>query len=225
MEYAGLIRILVRRWWLIVLPVVVSAVITIPEFISGASHDSSGFTAQIRYSAAQKLDLSQRQSDYTDVWLASEHTVDALTDWVRSSSFRAEIQAQLGADNASIGSLQIAADNARTVGLIYLSHNDADALRRIAEAILIVLGDRNQIYFPQLGGETAQVTILDQPEVSAIAPALMTGLTPLIRLGVAFMIGLALAFFAEYIDPTIYHQDDLRRLGMTLVGSIPRDRA
>lgn len=225
MEYTELIRIVLRRWWLIVLPVVLAAVIAIPELISASNANTGGFTAQIRYSAAQNFNLPERDGDYTDVWLASEHTVDALTDWVRSSSYRDEIQTQLADQEATLDSLQVAADNVRNVGVIYFSHNNSESLRAIVDAALLVLTSRSQTYFPQLGGESAQVTILDQPTITAAPASLTNRLKPLIQLGIALLIGLALAFFAEFVDPTIYHQDDLRRLGMPLLGSIPRGRA
>ena len=82
METKELVRVIRRRWWLIVLPVVASAVISLPELLSDGV--SGGFTARIRYSAAMKLDAPAGESDYTDIWLASEYTVDALTDWARS---------------------------------------------------------------------------------------------------------------------------------------------
>ena len=225
MEFAELLRIILRRWWLIVLPLVLAAVIAIPEFIRTSNASQSGFNAQISYSAAQTYNLPDRSGDYTDVWLASEHVVDALTDWVRSSSFRKEIQSQLAGSNTELGSLQIAADNVRNVGAIYFSHRDRVALRRIVDAALLVLTSRSQVYFPQLGGDSAQVTILDQSAITAAPTPLTNRFSPLIRLGIAFLIGLALAFFAEYVDQTIYHQDDLRRLGIPLLGSVPRDRA
>lgn len=225
MEFAELFRVIFRRWWLIVLPVVLAAVIAIPEFVRASSAGQSGYTAQISYSAAQIFNLPERDGDYTDVWLASEHTVDALTDWVRSSSFRKEIQSQLAEPDTPLDSLQVAADNVRNVGVIYFSHRNSEALRSILDAAMLVLTSRSQVYFPQLGGDSAQVTILDQAAVTAAQTPITNRLSPLIRLGIAFLIGLALAFFAEYIDQTIYHQDDLRRLGLPLLGSVPRDRA
>jgi capsular polysaccharide biosynthesis protein len=225
MEYKALIRIVFRRWWLIVLPLVLSAVIAIPEFIGGGASIAGGFTAQIRYSAAQRLNMPQREGDYTDVWMASEYTVDALTDWARSPSFRDEISNALGETEVAIGSLQVAADNVRSVGVLYLSHAQSESLSAIADAAVLVLSNRSQSYFPQLGGEAAQVTILQQPSITSSPPALSTRLAPFFRLCVALLIGLAIAFFAEFVDPTIYHQDDLRRLGMPLLGSIPKERA
>lgn len=224
MEYRALIRIIFRRWWLIVLPVVLSAVTAIPDLIGDARGAPGGFTTQIRYSAAQKRNLPEREGDYTDVWLASEYTVDALTDWVRSASFRGEIEDALGETSVALDLLQVAADNVRNVGVVYMSHANQDALRAIADAALLALSNRSQRYLPQLGGEAAQVTILEAPVVSAAPPPLTNRLAPLVRLGLGLLVGLALAFFAELVDPTIYHADDLRRMSLPLLGSVPKER-
>ena len=225
MELREIIRIILRRWWLIVLPVVLGAIIAVPDLVGGGAVASAGFTAQIRYSAAQKINRTLIDSDYTDVWTASEYTVHALTDWVRSASFRGEIVDALGESQASLDQLQIAADNARSIGVVYLSHPNRESLADIADAAVLALSSRSQGYFPQFGDEAAQVTILEQPIVTASPPALPSRLAPIMRLGVALLIGLALALFAEFVDPTIYHQDDLRRMGMPLLGSIPKERA
>ena len=224
MEYKEIIRVLIRRWWLIVLPVVLSAVMSLPDLLRDGASVNGGFTTQIRYSASQQLNLPDRDGDYTDIWRASEYTVHAMTDWARSSSFRAEISSILGDGQAALDGLRIAADNVRSVGVIYMSHLNGETLGAIADAALLVLTNRSQSYFPQLEGEAAQVTILDQPAIVASPPALPSRFAPVLRLGVALLIGLALAVFAEFVDPTVYHQDDLRRLGMPLLASIPKER-
>ena len=224
MEYAEIFRLILRRWWLILLPILLSAVIVVPELVS-SGNASGGFAAEIRYSAAQRFNLPERDGDYTDVWLASEHTVDALTDWSRSSSFREEMRAALVDSDVSMDSLVIAADNARNVGVIYFSHRDQAALAAITDAAVLILSNRSQTYFPQLGGEAAQVTILDQPIITSTPASLSTRLAPLIRLGLALFVGLALALVAEYIDQTIYHPDELRRLGIPIIGQIPSHRS
>ena len=225
MEYKEVIRIMLRRWWMIVLPVALAAVVAIPDLVGDRAGESGGFTAQIRYSAAQQQDEASSDNGYTDVWLASEYTVHALTDWVRSASFRSEILSALGEAPVSLDSLHIAADNVRSVGVIYLSHHNHDALSAIANAAALVLSSRNHSYFPQFGGEAAQVTLLESPAIAAAPPTLPSRFAPFVRLGVALLIGLAIALVTEFIDPTIYHQDDVRRLGMPLLGSIPKERA
>jgi len=222
MEIMLLIRILRRRWWLILIPVVIATALVIPSFLNSGSAVSGGFTTQIRYSAAQEFNLPERDGDYQDVWLASELTVNAFTDWIRSNRFRDEIQNNLPDSGTNLDALGIAADNARSVGVIYLSYPESDALESIANTVMLVLASRNQEYFPQLGGEPAQVTILDEPVIASAPPPLTNRFAPLIRVAIALIVGLSLAFAMEYMDPTIHHQDELGKLGLPTLASIPK---
>jgi capsular polysaccharide biosynthesis protein len=224
MEVVLLVRILRRRWWLILIPVVVATMLVIPSFLDNGSAVSGGFNTQIRYSAAQEFNLPERDGDYQDVWLASELTVNAFTDWIRSNSFRDEIQDNLNDSDIKLESLGIAADNARSVGVIYLSYPDREALESIATTIISVLASRNQEYFPQLGGAPAQVTILDEPVVASAPPPLTNRFAPLIRIAMALIVGVFLAFAVEYFDPTIHHQDELDKLGLLTIASIPKHK-
>ncbi len=222
MELTILARVLFRRWWLVAVPVVLSGAFVIAGLIGEPAASAAGFSAQIRYSAAQELILPQRDGDYQDVWLASELTVNAFSDWVRSGSFRDEIVEWLADPAIDMARLGIAADNARSIGVIYLSHRSAESLQQIAEAAMAVLGNRNQTYFPQLGGQPAQVTILDQPLITPAPPPLTNRVAPILRLGVGLFIGLVLAYLAEYLDLRIHHKDDLQKLGIHVLGAIPR---
>lgn len=222
MELNLLARVLLRRWWLVAAPLALSGALVLAGLIGQPAASTAGFSAQIRYSAAQELILPQRDGDYQDIWLASELTVNALTDWVRSGSFRDEIVAWLSDPAIDIARLGIAADNARSIGVIYLSHSSAESLQRIAEAVMGVLGSRNQTYFPQLGGQPAQVTILDQPLIAPAPPPLTNRVAPILRLGIGLFIGFVLAYLAEYFDLRIHHKDDLQRLGLHVLGAIPR---
>ncbi len=224
MEIVGLIRIVRRRWWLLLLPVVIVSILVIPDFLSSGSAVSGGFNTSIRYSAAQEFNLPQREGDYQDVWLASELTVNAFTDWVRSNSFRDELANELTDTDINLDLLGIAADNARSVGVIYLSHPDQASLETVANTVITVLVTQNQAYFPQLGGESAQVTILDEPLVTPAPPPLTNRFAPLIRIAIAFILGIALMFVAEYFDQTVHHKDELDKLGLHTIGSIPRHK-
>ena len=220
-ELTWLLGVLRRRFWLLLLPLVISAVLTAPDLMGG-SNAVAQFTTQLRYSAAQEMNLPQRDGDYQDVWLASELAVNAFTDWARTSSFRAEIQTQLADEALDLAGLGIAADNARSIGVIHLSHYDAAALGAFADAAITVLVNRSQAYFPQLGGEAAQVRILDAPLISAASPPLTNRFAPILRLGVGLFVGILLVMTAEFLDRKVRHQDELRRLGLTVIGQIPR---
>src|SRR4051794_9886776 len=117
MELMLILRVLLRRWWLVLIPVVIVAIFVVPDFLRNRGA-AGGFTVTVRYSAAQVLNIPGRDGDYQDVWLASELAVNAMTDWVRTSSFVQEIKAETDRQNVTINpaALGIAADNKRSVG-------------------------------------------------------------------------------------------------------------
>ena len=220
MELQMIWRVLRRRWLLILIPMIVAAIWILPDFLSPSQTTSGGFTTSIRYSAAQEFNFPNRDGDYQDVWLASEFTVNAFTEWVRTSSFRNEVQNNLGG-NLDLSPLVIQADNSRSVGVIYLSYPSAPELDVIAQSAQAVLRNTNQTYFPQLGGDPAQVTILDEPIITPAPAPLTNRFAPLIRLGVALVIGLGLGFLVEYLDQRILDREDLETSGIPVLISIP----
>jgi len=225
MEYTEIrffARLLRRRWWLILLPVLVVGGLTIPQLFNRSSA-GGGYGASFRYSAAQSSsNLPQRDGDFQDVWLASEFTVNAFTEWVKSSSFRAELAARLG-DEISLEGLGIATDKARSVGLVQMSHPDAQALEKIVAAAIEVLRTRNAAYFPHLGDQNAEVRLLDEPQVTPLSPPIANRFGPLLQLGVALLLGLVAAFLVEVFDPLLYHRDELEGLGWRVLASIPKE--
>jgi hypothetical protein len=224
MELMLVWRVLVRRWWIVVIPVVVAAIFVIPQWLMDRSATSGGFSVTLRYTAAQSAsNVSPRDGDYQDVWLASELAVNALTDWVRSGTFKDEIQTALGTSDAvDIGGLGIAADNKRSVGQLIMSYPDESGLRTITQVAMDVLKTRAQAYFPQFGNHPAEVTFLDLPQFVAAPPQLTNRFAPLIRLGMGLLGGVLLAFLWEYLDPFVYRREQLEAMGLPVVATIPR---
>ena len=225
MELVNIARILLRRWWLILIPVIITAAWAAPDILNrGAS--SGGFTTVINYSAAQQPEaMPPRDGDFQDIWLASELTVNALTAWVQTTSFRHEIALKtaengLEIDPAAIG---ISADNERSVGRLYLSWPDADQLKIIAQAALDVLAERNLTYFPQMGSAPADVTVLDEINIVPAPPPLANRFAPFIRIGLGLLAGIGLAFLAHYLDPTLRRREDVEQLGLPVIASLPKE--
>lgn len=206
-------------WWLMLIPPVVAAALTLPTLLSRPA--SGGYAAQLKYTAAMtSANVSPRDGDFQDVWIASEYTVNAFTEWVRGSSFRAELQTLL--PDVDLVPLGIASDNARSIGQVQMSHPNAAALERIAAAAITVLQTRNQAYFPHLGPEPATVTIIDAPVVVAAPPPLINRFEPLIRIGLALVVGVLLAALAELTNQRVREPADVERAGLRLLGRIPR---
>ncbi len=224
MELMLIARILRRWWWLVAIPVAITAALAAPALLRrGAA--SGGFTTTISYTASQSMTaIPGRDGDYQDVWLASELAVNALTDWTRSNSFATDVAAEAAARGLTMdaAALSVVADNERSVGQIILSWPDADQLETIAQAAIAVLQSRNDSVFPQMGGEPAQVRVLNAPRVAPAPPPLTDRFAPLIRVALGLLAGIALAFLAHYLDPVLRGRDELESLGLPVVASIPR---
>src|SRR4051812_19825573 len=105
-----IVRILRRWWWLVAIPVLITAALALPGLLR-RGEASGGFTQVITYSAMQSVTAIPRtDGDYQDIWLSSELTVNAFTDWVKGSSFKTELATLV--PDANLDVLGIAADNA-----------------------------------------------------------------------------------------------------------------
>ncbi|MBA3868084.1 MAG: hypothetical protein H0X30_02935 [Anaerolineae bacterium] len=221
MELMLFFRVLLRRWWLVVIPVLIVAVVVIPQWLRERSTSGGGYTVTLRYTAAQSAsNVAPRDGDYQDVWLASELAVNALTDWVRSTSFEDEIGKKITDLNAA--GFGVAADNKRSVGQLIMSYPDEKGLAAITQAAMDVMKTQAQNYFPQLGGQAAQVTFLDSPVITAAPPPIANRFAPFIRLALGLLGGMALAFLWEYLDPFVYRREQVEAAGLPVLASIPK---
>lgn len=227
MELIALWKFLRRRWWVILLPALVTLVVAVPDVLTPPA---GGFTTTVHLTAAQPP--SGEEPTYEDQsyipWLASEYLVNSLTAWAMTGSFAQEVSAALAADGLAIeaGALRaaIAADNARSVMALYISWPDAAQLQAIAEAAITVMQTRNQVYFPQFAAAPADVIALDVVGVAPTAPGLMARLQPLLKVALGLAAGLGLAMLWEYLDDSIRERADLDELGLTVLAEIPRHR-
>ncbi len=226
MELAQFFRVLLRRWWLVLIPVIVTTALVLPSLLREGLPANSGYSTMFRYSAAQppRTPISYEDQSYFP-WLSAELTVDALTAWVQSSSYAEEIARQAATQGIHMDPTQfrVAADNIQAVGQVFLYWPDEAQLRMIAEAATNVLQTRTQDYFPQLDGEPLQVTILDTPQIAAMPVPILNRLAPFVRIGLGLLVGIGLAFLVEYLDPTVHGRGEVEALGLKVIAAIPPD--
>lgn len=224
MDAMAVVRMLLRRWYLMLLPVVAAGVIVAPEILARPT-GTGGYNVSIRYTAAQVLEaIPERDGDYQDVWLASELTVDAFTEWVRHSRFIEAVRAHLALqrhafDTAGLG---FGSDNDKTVGRIDISWHDPAQLEAIVAAAVAVLTEQNGTIFPQLGGVNAKVELLDQPQIVGAPPPIASRLGPVLKLLVALLGGIALALLAEAADPYVRRRAQLEDAAIRVLSAVPR---
>jgi len=227
MELIALWKMLVRRWYLILIPALIALVFAIPDL---RTPPSGGFTTTVRVSAAQSPDTgSPTYEDFSYYpWLASEYLIDNLTIWVQTRSFGEEVARLLAEQGIEVdpGAVagSIAADNSRSVMALIIGWPDAGQLQAIAEAAIEVLQTRNQVYFPQSAVEAPQVIALDEIAIAAAPPGLLTRLQPLIKVVLGLLAGLGIAALVELLDDSIHGRADLEALGLPVVGEIPRHK-
>lgn len=221
MELLSVLRILLRRWWLVLIPVAVTASLAVPALLRPGTA-SGGYTAGLQYTAFQSISAILRtDGDYQDLWLSSELTINAFTDWVQSGSFKQEIAAQLDA-NFNPAALGISADNARSLGTITFSYPEQGTLDAAVRAAIVVLQTRTQDYYAQLGGVPAEVTILDQSPATFAAPPLTDRFGPFLRIGLGLLAGIGLALLAHYLDPVVHRREEIETLGLPVIAAIPK---
>jgi hypothetical protein len=103
-----------------------------------------------------------------------------------------------------------------------INYHDGPALESIMNAAAITLIEENHQGLPQLGGESADLVQLDRPIVNAIPPGLSKQLDLPFRVALALAAGFGLAFLVEYLDPTVRGREDLKSIGIPVVGEIPK---
>lgn len=232
MDFLNLWAVVRRRWWLLVLPMALVFLLTLPSLPSHLRPQTQ-YNLAMRFTAATPADFITREQggiSYEDSayipWLASEYIVVNLPQWITSDSFAEAMRAHLSHDglNFSLEQLRgaLAADSARSILVVYITWPDAAELERIASAAITTLQTQNQNYFPQFAASPAEIVPLDGLRIQPIAPPLMTRLSPLLRLGIAFLAGFFLLGAAHYFDDSLWSAADLEPFELPIIALIPR---
>ncbi len=225
MELKQLWAIVRRRWWLVLLPALVALILALPSLPSVISPPTA-YTTVIQFTASQVPGSGSFEEQSYITWLGSEYAVNNLATWMRSESFAREVATQLQSQGKTIDATAIqnaiGSDSARSIMRLYLTWPDPEETRQIAQAAVDVLRTRSQDYFPQLTAARAVIIPLDAITVTPQPTPLTTRLAPLFRVLIGLVAGLALAFLAEYLDPTLHQRREIEALGLPVIAEIPR---
>jgi capsular polysaccharide biosynthesis protein len=219
------IHMILRRWWLALLPVAVVAAFTV------ATYRPPGVTYQttLRFAAGLPPERTSGVYNYDRqyVWLASEYIANGLADIVRTSLFAQHVAERVNTQdmNVSPGQVQgaLTADQSQSIVVVYLSWPDAAQCERIGNAVIAELTERGASYWPQLADTNATpVVALDRPAPAPVAVSLRDRLDLPVRFVLALAAGLALVLLAHYVDPVIRERREVERMGFAVVGEIPK---
>jgi capsular polysaccharide biosynthesis protein len=220
MELRTYWKILIRRWWLIVAPVLVVTLYVAATY----SPLGSDYQVVMRYAAGTSPAGLSEDYDRYYPWLTSEYVANGLADVAVTETFAQAVASRLGDPDLAAGiQRRIVTDNAQSVLVVYLTWPDAEQIVVLADAISAELTGNGAAYFPQLEGVEPAVRQLDSPAPIRLPPGLRTQLMgPAIKIGLALVIGVALAFLWHYLDPTVRDATELEELGLGVLTEIPR---
>lgn len=159
---------------------------------------------------------------------ATEYLVDDFTQFVSSQAVADAVSQRLAGQGIQVppGVLQssTASEQIHRVVTIRVTWADPDEALTILNAAVEVLQQEAPAYFGRLGLEQPQVTLFDGPSVSPVPPSLSERLDMPVRLLLALLAGVALAFLLDYLDDSIRGRQDLEEMDIPVVAEVPRRR-
>lgn len=162
-------------------------------------------------------------------WMTSEYLVDDFTEVLGSELFASAVNARLAVQEIAIptGLLRASANTGQQHRIIRLTFNwrDAGELQAIGDAAVAELEENAAAYFAQLGTQGAGVNVMDSPTVVPVGPSTRQRVEWPLRILLAIVAGIGLAFLQEYLDDTVRRRSELEEMGLPCLVAVPRQRS
>ena len=225
MPIVDYLLVLLRRWWLVVLPVIAVIGLTIATYAAPGTAWQSKMSLQIGLPPEPSPTEYSYDGHYN--WLASEYLTRGIADLLNTSVFAENVAARLTATGQTVTASQvqsaIARDYRGTLVTVFVTGNDPAIVTQMSEAITADLATNASQYFPQLrNSKTAPFQRLDKPAPYPIATNLRNRFEIPARLLIALLVGTVLALIAHLFDPVVHGRRELSRVGISVMGEIPK---
>jgi capsular polysaccharide biosynthesis protein len=223
MEIRTYWKILIRRWWLIVVPVAVVALYTVATYAPPAPT----YQVVMRFAAGTKPAGLSEDYDRYYAWATSEYIANGLADAAMGHVFAGEVASRLEemGHAMTFADIQprIVTDSDQSILVVYLLWPEPEQSVDVARAVAAELSENGASYFPQLESVEPAVRLLDTPSPAPIAPGLRSQLMgPATKIGLALVVGVALALLWHYLDPTVHEAQELESMGLAVLAEIPQ---
>lgn len=228
MELRDYARIIWRYIWLVVaLPVVVG----VGSWIF-RPQPAPVYQASVRFTIGVNAPSANQVTGFDPVltsFQASEYIRDDFVEIIRSDVFADDVNAALakmGVSGVAInkGNISAMIEKQRRLMSLTISWGNPEQAQKIAEAAIKNLSENNAKYFAQLGATGAMVAVIDKPVVNRVGTSLQQQLDIPIRVALALLAAIALAFILDYLDTSVRDARDAEALGLRVVGEIPKGK-
>ena len=227
MELRAYWRVITRRWWLPVSLVVIVGVLTLSvqrPWVAG----EAAYNASMRFNvgiAPERIPGVYTYDRYYTM-LTSEYLVDDLGEIVRSQLFAQAVSEKLADQGIRLSPGQIGASTQpgklHRILTVNVSWHDESQLASIANAVVSTLTEGSANFFGQFSASEADIRLIDPPVVSQVGRSPRAQLDLPLRILLAALAGLALAFLLDYLDQSVRDRTDLQPLGIDIVGEVPK---
>jgi capsular polysaccharide biosynthesis protein len=221
MELRRYWQIVYRRWWLIA---ALLAIVTLVSLITYNWSPPAAYAATFKFNVGLEP-VPPAGADYRynplDTWQASEYLMDDLASAVRGADYARRVAARLEESGLNLAGRFGAATEHRVL-TVSTTWMDAEQLARIANAAVAVLGEEADQLVGPLGRARPVLRLIDPPVVVPVGRSLKDKLDLPIRLGLAVVAGVALAFLLDYLDSSVRSVEEIEAMGISVLAQIPR---
>ena len=218
MELRQYWHVIWRRWWLIATLLGAVLIISLATFRSPAPAYQATMRFAIGIEGDEPVSAASGEGR-SDAWLASEYLADDLSEVLEGGDMATRVSERAG---FTVPAGTIFASREHRIMTVSITWGDRDQVQKIAEVVGAIVEDAAADYFPQLAGVPAKAVLIDGPAIGQVGRSLKDKLDLPIRLLVALVAGVALAFLWDYLDTSVRDRADLEALNVRVVGEIPR---
>lgn len=227
MELRTTWHILLRRKWIPITLFLLTLLLTLVTQKPWQSPPPT-YAMSLSFSVGMQPQAAPTAYNYDGYYtaLASEYLIDDFAEIVKGSEFAARVTQHLADKGISIapGVIQGSTQTGTLHRILQITLYSVDAaqLADIADAVSTTLTDDASLFMPRLLAGQGAVYLINRGNVVAIGPSLRQRLDFPLRLVLALVAGIGLAFLAEYLDDRVRTSADLEALGLPTMGEIPR---
>jgi capsular polysaccharide biosynthesis protein len=218
MELRQYWHIVWRRWWLIAGLLAVVLIVSLVTYDPPATVYQASMRFAIGIEGVEPVAAVSGEGR-SDAWLASEYLADDLSEVLKGGDFAARISNIVGFE---VPAGTVFASREHRIMSVSITWGDRAQVQAISEAVSAAVKDGGAEYFPQLTGVEAKALLIDGPAIGQVGRSLKDKLDLPIRLFLALVAGVALAFLWDYLDDTVRDRGDMESLGATVLAEIPR---
>ncbi|TAK33326.1 MAG: hypothetical protein EPO21_13315 [Chloroflexota bacterium] len=218
--------LLLRRWWIPVVLAVATAAMSL--FLTTGIQKTYSATLGYVVMTQPGTPMSgffNYDSYYN--WLSSEYMGDDLTELVKTRDFVNAVKKELNDSTVDVDSLMgsVKATRAHRLVSLEVTTGSQDQTERLAAAIGAAIPPAVSRYFPQFNDGKPFLELVDPPVAKPSMNASKMALDIGLRVGLAFVLGVALVLLLDYLDTSIRSAEEAELLlRLPVMGEIPVEK-